>query len=137
MNPICGVHVQEGFGEFQVTQQKGERADMFRQYLKPVLERSNLQVVTGARTLKVETENSSSGVAAVGVQFSVKGPDGRTHAGAERHLGVVSAPECRNPHLWNAGYIGGLDVVCDSVTNYEFGVVCIDEMQLLFVVEAD
>lgn len=35
---------QEGFGEFQVTQQRGERADMFRQYLKPVMGRSNLQV---------------------------------------------------------------------------------------------
>lgn len=82
--------MQEGFGEFQVTQQKGERADMFRQYLKPVLDRSNLQVVTGARTLKVDTEKSSSGVAAVGVQFSVKGPDGRTHAGADPRSYVTS-----------------------------------------------
>ena len=41
----CGSwDMQEGFGEFQVTQQMGERADMFRQYLKPVLGRSNLQV---------------------------------------------------------------------------------------------
>lgn len=35
---------QEGYGTFQVTQEKGVRADMFRQYLQPVMERSNLQV---------------------------------------------------------------------------------------------
>ena len=35
--------VQDGYGQFQVTQEKGVRADMYRQYLKPVLERGNLQ----------------------------------------------------------------------------------------------
>lgn len=35
---------QSGFGEFQVTQQEGERADMYRQYLKPALDRGNLKV---------------------------------------------------------------------------------------------
>lgn len=34
---------QEGYGQFQVTQEKGQRADMFRQYLQPVMDRSNLQ----------------------------------------------------------------------------------------------
>lgn len=35
--------LQDGYGQFQVTQEKGVRADMYRQYLKPVLERGNLQ----------------------------------------------------------------------------------------------
>lgn len=35
--------MQEGYGQFQVTQEKGQRADMFRQYLNPVMDRSNLQ----------------------------------------------------------------------------------------------
>jgi choline dehydrogenase-like flavoprotein len=47
---------QEGHGEFQVTQEKGERADMHRQYLKPALGRPNLKVVTRAKTLKLEHE---------------------------------------------------------------------------------
>ena len=38
------VGPQDGYGEFQVTQQNGVRADMYRQYLKPVLDRENLQV---------------------------------------------------------------------------------------------
>ena len=38
------MRAQEGYGQFQVTQEKGQRADMFRQYLQPVMDRSNLQV---------------------------------------------------------------------------------------------
>jgi choline dehydrogenase-like flavoprotein len=36
--------LQEGYGTFQVMQDKGTRADMYRQYLKPAMGRSNLQV---------------------------------------------------------------------------------------------
>ena len=35
---------QEGYGEFQVTQNQGERADMYRMYLKPAMQRGNLKV---------------------------------------------------------------------------------------------
>lgn len=48
------------------------------------------QVVTGARTLKVETEGSGGSLAAVGVHFSVKGPDGRVHQGAPSILTLPS-----------------------------------------------
>ena len=50
LSPRCSCQVssltprQDGYGEFQVTQQNGVRADMYRQYLKPVLDRQNLQV---------------------------------------------------------------------------------------------
>jgi hypothetical protein len=40
---VCCDCLQDGYGQFQVTQEKGVRADMYRQYLKPVLERGNLQ----------------------------------------------------------------------------------------------
>ncbi len=35
---------QAGYGEFQVTQRKGERADAYRTYLKPAINRGNLKV---------------------------------------------------------------------------------------------
>jgi choline dehydrogenase-like flavoprotein len=41
---MCWHPLQDGYGTFQVTQEKGVRADMYRQYLKPVLDRENLQV---------------------------------------------------------------------------------------------
>lgn len=40
----CPLSLQDGYGQFQVTQEKGVRADMYRQYLQPALERENLQV---------------------------------------------------------------------------------------------
>eukprot|EP00884_Botryococcus_braunii_P020619 jgi/Botrbrau1/7240/Bobra.0021s0023.1 len=64
-------HPQVGYGEFQVFQERGERADMYRQYLKPALGRPNLSVVTNAKVLKVATE----GKVARGVQYVVGAPD--------------------------------------------------------------
>ncbi|CAL5223510.1 g6037 [Coccomyxa viridis] len=67
---------QEGYGEFQVTHSKGERADCFRMYLKPILGRSNLTVLTDAKTLKVETEDAAGTTVTKGVTFQQAGPDG-------------------------------------------------------------
>eukprot|EP00955_Chlamydomonas_euryale_P091303 364612-Chlamydomonas_euryale.AAC.29 len=42
----CYLHacLQAGYGEFQVTQKQGERADMYRMHLKPAMTRGNLKV---------------------------------------------------------------------------------------------
>lgn len=73
---------QAGYGEFQVTHRKGERADCFRMYLEPVLGRSNLTVLTSAKTLKIETERASSAVTVSrGVTFQLNGQDGSKHSG--------------------------------------------------------
>ncbi len=46
------VLVQAGYGEFQVTQKNGERADMYRTYLKPAMNRGNLKVCMQAYLLR-------------------------------------------------------------------------------------
>lgn len=73
--------MQEGYGEFQVCQDKGVRADAHRQYLKPIIGRSNLTVVTEARTTGVELEESRGEPVARGVTFSTQGPDSEKHQG--------------------------------------------------------
>lgn len=40
--------LQGGYGTFQVMQDRGTRADMYRQYLKPALGRGNLQACAAA-----------------------------------------------------------------------------------------
>lgn len=75
---------QAGYGEFQVTHSKGERADCFRMYLEPVMGRSNLTVLTGAKTLKIETEKSGGATVSRGVTFQVNGQDGSKHSGARK-----------------------------------------------------
>lgn len=50
INCACGTALlvlQGGYGTFQVMQDKGTRADMYRQYLKPAMGRPNLQVGLG------------------------------------------------------------------------------------------
>lgn len=45
---------QEGYGPFQVSiTDKGRRCDAFHQFLKPVMDRKNLTVLTRAQTSKV------------------------------------------------------------------------------------
>ncbi|KAF8065553.1 alkJ [Scenedesmus sp. PABB004] len=67
---------QAGFGEFQVSQQNGRRADSFATHLKPALGRPNLRVITGARTTRLATEGGAAGPRAVGVEYAVGGPGG-------------------------------------------------------------
>ena len=78
---ICPAVRQEGYGEFQVCQERGVRADTHRQYLKPVAGRGNLTVVTKAKTLRVEFEEGRGQPVARGVTFTVNGPDGPRHTG--------------------------------------------------------
>ena len=47
---------------------RGRRADGYRQYLKPALDRDNLTVVTRAQTSKVFTEQRGGTPVAVGVE---------------------------------------------------------------------
>ena len=75
--------LQEGYGEFQVTHAKGERADCFKMYLKPIMGRSNLTVLTDAKTLRVETEEAAGTTVTRGVTFQQGGPDGAKLQGEE------------------------------------------------------
>ena len=62
---------QLGFGEFQVSQRRGERADAATAYLtKEVRARENLTIVPNARALKIEVGNDtrSNGGAFSGAQ---------------------------------------------------------------------
>ncbi|GBF88787.1 choline dehydrogenase [Raphidocelis subcapitata] len=62
---------QEGFGEYQVTQNNGRRADAFQTHLKPAMGRPNLTVVTGTHVTRLGLESSGAGKPrAVGVEFS-------------------------------------------------------------------
>ncbi|CAL8465624.1 g5160 [Coccomyxa elongata] len=115
---------QAGCGEFQVTHSKGERADCFRMYLEPILGRSNLTVLTGAKTLKVETEKAGgAAVISRGVTFQLNSQDGSKHS-AELAPGgevVLCAGSIHSPQILQLSGIGpqaqlrekGIPVVTD------------------------
>ena len=115
---------QQGYGEFQVTQARGERADMYRMHLKPAMQRGNLKVITGARTTRVAFEKSASGgQRAKGVEFSTAGQFGERYA-AELAAGgevVMTAGAVHTPHLLQLSGVGsaaalnelGIPVIAD------------------------
>jgi choline dehydrogenase-like flavoprotein len=81
---------QAGIGIYQVTQRNGQRCSSAVAFLKPVLKRSNLKVLTTALTEKVLIENGR----ATGVEVSHKGQKHRFHAG-EMILcgGAINSPQ--------------------------------------------
>ena len=96
---------------------------MYRMYLKPAMQRGNLRVLTGARTTKVEFEQSSGGQRTRGVEFSTSGQFGERFA-AELAPGgevVMAAGAVHSPHILQLSGVGhasslkdhGIQVVSD------------------------
>eukprot|EP01023_Acetabularia_acetabulum_P055008 TRINITY_DN6289_c1_g3_i2.p1 TRINITY_DN6289_c1_g3~~TRINITY_DN6289_c1_g3_i2.p1 ORF type:complete len:611 (-),score=97.45 TRINITY_DN6289_c1_g3_i2:461-2293(-) len=100
-------HSQEGYGPFQMSTINGRRADAYRQYLQPAMNRDNLTVLTEAVSTKVETDKSANqeSPAARGVTF--------THNGAQHTVELNSGGEVllcsgavHSPHLLMLSGIG-------------------------------
>ena len=83
--------VQRGFGLYQVTQRQGRRCSTARGYLRPVADRPNLTVRTGALTTRVMLE----GQRAVGVEYRRRGLLRQVRAEREVLLcgGAINSPQ--------------------------------------------
>jgi choline dehydrogenase len=82
---------QEGVGLYQVTQKNGQRHSTAAAYLKPVLSRPNLTVLTQAHVTKIVIEKAR----AVSVQYVHGGKQQQAHADREIILsgGAVNSPQ--------------------------------------------
>ncbi len=98
---LLGAHPQEGYGEFQVAQRKGERADTYRTYLKPALTRGNLKV----RGVVREARGSRARRQGVTVLAEGRGVGGRGERGARggqgRQRGLGKRVDA-GPKRWGA-----------------------------------
>ena len=105
---------QAGCGFYQLTQKDGARWSTAAAYLRPVMDRSNLTVMTGALTTKV----NFVGRRAVGVSYIHQGQT--TQASAEREV-ILSGGAINSPHVLFLSGVGpadelrpfGIDVVQD------------------------
>ena len=90
LNDDFNSEQQAGFGIYQVTQRNGRRCSSATAYLKPVLNRSNLEVITKALAEKVLFENNR----ATGIEVSQKGKR-RSFYGGEIILsgGAINSPQ--------------------------------------------
>lgn len=94
----------EGVGYFQVTQKNGRRMSAARAFLRPVMQRPNLTVLTRAHVLGLSFE----GRRATGVDFM---QDGRCCHVAARGEVVLSAGAVGSPHLLQLSGIGDPDLL--------------------------
>ena len=88
----------EGVGYFDVNQKNGVRWNTTKGFLRPVQERNNLQVWTGAHITKVLTEMTDHGLKAVGVEVIPK-----LHKGGS---GQPVQVKCKGEVILCAGAVG-------------------------------
>ena len=113
-NPDLNGAKQEGVSFYQVTQRNVRRESAATAYLKPVLERTNLKIVTHAVAARVIVKNGR----AVGLKYLHQGQERIAHA--ENEI-VLSGGAVNSPKLLLLSGIGpadelqalGIDVVYD------------------------
>lgn len=93
---------QEGFGRYDFTIKDGKRWSTSSAFLKPVLDRDNLTVETGALTQRIIVDNGR----AVGVEFAQRGRTRRIDAECEV---ILSAGTVNSPQLLLLSGIGPAD----------------------------
>ncbi|HLW73434.1 MAG TPA: choline dehydrogenase [Gammaproteobacteria bacterium] len=96
--------VQEGVGVYQVTQRGGERWSAARAYLETARARPNLEVLTGARALKILFE----GTRAMGVEYRRAG---RVEKLKARREVLLSAGAFQSPQLLLLSGIGDAEAL--------------------------
>jgi choline dehydrogenase len=92
---------QEGFGSYQLTIHDGQRWSAARGYLHPVLNRTNLTCLTGARTTKIIVE----GGRATGVEIYDEATKARRVIQASGEV-LLSAGAVQSPHILQLSGIG-------------------------------
>ncbi len=108
LNPDFNGVSQTGVGVYQVTHRNGERLSAAKAYLSPVRQRTNLQVITQARVLRVLTERQDGRTVATGVVWRERDGAGPEHTLRLRPGGevVLSAGAFGSPQLLMLSGIG-------------------------------
>ena len=94
----------EGAGYFEVNQKKGVRVSTAKAFLKPVMGRANLEVLTHAHTTSLVMDEGR----VTGIEFDLKGRPAVAHASAEV---ILAAGAVNSPKILELSGIGRGDVL--------------------------
>ncbi|MEO1039909.1 MAG: GMC family oxidoreductase N-terminal domain-containing protein [Pseudomonadota bacterium] len=111
-NPDHNGARQEGFGVYQVTQKGGKRCSAADAFLRPALDRPNLECVTEALAHRVVIENGR----ASGVQVEI---DGELVFIAARKEVILSGGAINSPHLLMLSGVGPADGLREAGVSVE------------------
>lgn len=101
-NPDFNGEDQEGFGYYQVTNNKGQRWSAADAFLRPAQKRSNLTVVINAHVNRILLEETT----AIGVNYTLDGLDHDAHAAKEV---ILSAGAYNSPKIMMLSGLGDGD----------------------------
>ena len=90
---------QLGLGDYKVTQDKGTRVNSYRAFIKPIVSRTNLTIMTHARVQSIEIEGDT----AKSLKIQVNGVDKELHCNKEI---VLSAGAIESPRILLSSGIG-------------------------------
>ncbi|MFQ3231581.1 choline dehydrogenase [Reinekea sp.] len=93
---------QEGFGAMHMTVKNGRRWSTANAYLRPAMQRDNLDVITHALVHRVDLEANK----ATGIRYEHKGKIKTSHANKEV---ILSAGSIGSPHLLQLSGIGNAE----------------------------
>ncbi len=97
----------EGSGFFEVNQKRGVRWNATKAFLRPVMNRPNLRILTGAEVKRLRMD----GRRAVGVEFR---HDGFTRFASARIETILAAGSIGSPQLLQCSGIGPADLLRDN-----------------------
>ena len=90
---------QLGLGDYKVTQDKGTRVNSYRAFIKPIVSRTNLTIMTHARVQSIEIEGDTAKC----LKIQVNGVDKELHCNKEI---VLSAGAIESPRILLSSGIG-------------------------------
>ncbi|WP_423909792.1 choline dehydrogenase [Candidatus Spongiihabitans sp.] len=96
-------HRQEGFGAMQMTVKNGVRWSTANAYLKPVMQRQNLKVVTHALSRRIVMDNTVDRKTAWGIEYQI---GEQIHSVEARKEVILSAGSVGSPQLLQMSGIG-------------------------------
>lgn len=96
-------HRQEGFGPMQMTVKNGVRWSTANAYLKPVMQRQNLKVITHALTRRIIMDKSSAKKTVWGIEYQI---GEQVHTVAAKKEVILSAGVVGSPQLLQISGIG-------------------------------
>ena len=98
-NADMNGEIQEGVGHYHITTHKGQRMSASRAFLRPIMKRSNLTVITKALVTRILFE----GKRAVGMEYTKASKLYKANA---KHEMILSAGAVNSPQLLQLSGIG-------------------------------
>ena len=118
---------QEGFGEMDMTIKNGIRHSSYEAYIKPIIKRNNLNILTNAHVEKIITSKENSNLNAIGVKCNINGLEHEIKCNSEV---ILCAGSFNSPQILMLSGIGKNDVGIKTILDLPVGENLQDHLEM-------